>query len=184
MLGDRLAGEGVDLDRAHDAALVGRVELCGALRVKAAQSRYHRLAAKLVILRVEPFAQSIILRPFGKVKPRDERINVQIRAACNDRQPAACQYILHCFIGIFNIARHGINLGRVNNVYHVMRNTLHLGMRYLCRTNVHTTVYLHRVCRDYLAAELFCKLNGKARFARCRRACYNNDFFCHIKRSC
>ena len=184
MLGDRLAGEGVYLDCAHDAALVGRVELCRALRVKAAQSLYHRLAAKLVILRIEPFAQSIILRPFGKVKPRDERINVQIRAACNYRQPAACQYILHCFIGIFNIARYGIDLGRVNNVYHVMRNTLHLGMRYLGRTNVHTTVYLHGVGRDYLAAEIPCKLNGKARFARCRRACYNNDLICHIKRSC
>ena len=54
----------------------------------------------------------------------------------------------------------------------LMSNRLPLGSCSLCRTDVHTTIYLHRVAGDYLTVKRPCKSNRQSGLARRRRSGY------------
>ena len=57
----------------------------------------------------------------------------------------------------------------------MVRHTVHLFQAYLCRTDIHVAVHLHRIRADDLAADPPGKLDGQRRFSDCCRSGQDNQ---------
>ena len=179
MLRDGLAREDIDLHGAHDALFVRGVELCRPLGVDLAQLAEQALAADLVVALAQLLPQRGVGRTVGKRAPGDERVDIQPRAADDDRQFSAREDIIHAGGRLLSVARDGVVFRGVGDVDHVVRHALHLFRRGLGRADVHAAVDLHRVGRDDLAAEPLRERHAERGLARGGRAGDDDKFWLH-----
>ena len=179
MLRDRFACKNVDLHGAHDALFVRGVELGRPLGVDLAQLTEQALAADLVIALAQLLPQRGVGRAVGKRAPGDERVDIQPRAADDDRQFCARENVIYTSGGLLGVARDGVVFRGIGDVDHVVRHALHLFRRGLGRADVHAAVDLHRVGRDDLAAEPLRKRHAERGLARGGRAGDDDKFWLH-----
>ena len=118
-------------------------------------------------------------RTVGKGAPGDERVDIQPRAADDDRQFSAREDVIHAGGRLLSVARDGVVFRGVGDVDHMMRHALHLFRRGLGRADVHAAVDLHRVGRDDLAPEPLRERHAERGLARGGRAGDDDKFWLH-----
>ena len=120
----------------------------------------------------------------GKLPSGDQVVDIQPRAPYQDGQPAPGQDVLHTGGGVGYIPGHGVVLGRVRHVQHVVGDPPHLRRGGLGGADVHAAVDLHGVGGDHLAPGEKGQLHAQGRFARGRGAADHDYFIRHTITAC
>ena len=161
--GERLAGQLDHLQRPHDPAAVGGQDRRRRGRVAAGQlgvQRGHPDLGELL------FPAGPHLGVGGREGPFvEQRLDVEHRAADDDRQRTAGRDGLDVGGGGLLVARDGRGLGDVEHVELVVRDAAALGDGELGGADVHAAVQLHGVGVHDLAAEAFGDVERQLRLA-------------------
>ena len=154
-----LAGQLDDLERAHDAAPVLRVDARRGLGVDRAQSRVQQARAALGELGLEPRAHRGIGAREPEVVDHATTRTAPSRRRAARRRPARDDLVDRGAGGAL-VGGDRCLLGDVEHVEQVVRHAAALGERELRRADVHAAVELHGVGVD--------DLGGSARAFECR----------------
>ena len=94
---------------------------------------------------------------FGEIYIIEKCLYIEAGTAYHDRNLSAGIYILCGLIG--KILKDGYveRLGRLKYIYKMMSYAMHFRFGDLSRTDIHASVYLHRIGGDYLSAYLLCQ---------------------------
>ena len=174
--GERLAGQLHHLQRPHDAPAVGGQDRRRGGRVAAGQLGVQRRDADLGEPGLPPGPH---LRVGGRERPVvEQRLDVEHRAADDDRHRSARRDRLDVGGGGLLVAGDGRGLGDVEHVELVVRDAAPFAGRQLGGADVHAAVELHRVGVHDLAAEPLGDVERQRRLAGAGRA-DDRDRPCH-----
>ena len=162
------SGYSIDLNRPRYPALIVGMDGSGTLGI---------YLGKLIVqaLRVackQLLAHGGIRRRIRMLRRRYETVEIQPRSAADNGQCSARSDILYYLRRFIGISAAAVILARCDDIYHMVRNTAHLSLRRLCRSDIHSAVYLHRIAGYHLASEQLRKSDRKCALAGRRRTGY------------
>ena len=166
VLGDGLAGLIPHLQRPEDALFVAGVQPCGAVRVDGLQLCQQRADALLLQPLLQTLPGHTTGASGGKVRAADQGLQIQPRAAHQNRAAAPAEDILHTDIGLRYEPGHGPALGGIGHPHHVVGDALHLLRSGGGGADGHAPIDLHGVRGHHLAAEAVGQRHAHFRFSR------------------
>ena len=158
----------------HAAAVVG-VQAGGGFGVHSGQAGMQALlAARLVRQGVELGAQAFIPARAAQRQPVHQRLEIQARAAHQNRHPAARQNLRDHLFRRHGIVGHGVGFGGIGHIQHVVRQERALLRRGLGGADVHAPVDLHGVHADDFAPKALGQLQAQIAFSAGSGTCHGD----------
>ena len=129
------------------------MEPCGAVRVDGLQFCQQRADALLLQPLLQALPGHTAGASGGKVRAADQGLQIQPRAAHQNRAAAPAEDILHAGVGLRYEPGHGPALGGIGHAHHVVGDALHLLRSGGGGADGHAPIDLHGVHGHHLAAE-------------------------------
>ena len=108
-----------------------------------------------------------------KINIIQQCLDIKTGSAGNDRDLFFFINLLQGFFCHFLKPYHMELILRSQHINQIMRYPLHFLRCYFGRTNIHASVHLHGICRNYCPVDFFCQRNRQLRLSYRRRTGQN-----------
>ena len=137
----------------------------------------------LLCIRFQLLSIGSVFFSLFKINVIQKRLDIKSRATYNNRNTSSLIDLYHCLFCHLLKNSYIKFLFRIKHIDQIMFHTFHLFRQNLRGTNIHVPVYLHRIRRNDLSSNCFCKANRRSRLSDSSRACqYDQWLFllCHL----
>ena len=167
----------INLQSTYHTYQIIRMKLSGSFRIT-----FFKPFKKLIITKLGCFLFQLLSDIqigfyIRKLNIVNQRGDIKSRSADYYRQTTTFMNLIYFFISQFHIicyAERSVTLQKVNKM---MRNTAHFLLCRLRSRNIHTLIYLHRICRNHFSVKRLGNFNAQFSFSRSGRTCNNSNFY-------